>query len=65
MSYLIRRVLAKQCLILDEMCRLYGKFASYLAGVLCKTRLFFPRINGPTDTSSNFFVELQKMYKKL
>ena len=40
MSYLIRCVLAKPRLILDEMCRLYGKF-------LCKTRLFFPRINGP------------------
>ena len=25
----IRRVLAKWRLILDEMCRLYGKFASY------------------------------------
>ena len=34
-------------LILDEMCRLYGKFASYLRRVLCKTRLIFPRINGP------------------
>ena len=43
----IRRVLAKPCLILDEMCRLYGKFASYLKRVLCKTRLIFPRINGP------------------
>ena len=30
------------------MCRLYGKFASYLRRVLCKTRLIFPRINGPT-----------------
>ena len=47
MSYLIRRVLAKQRLILDEMCRLYGKFTSYLRRVLCKTRLIFPRINGP------------------
>ena len=44
---LIRRVLAKPRLILDEMCRLYGKFASYLRRVLCKTRLIFPRINGP------------------
>ena len=43
----IRRVLAKTRLILDEMCRLYGKFASYLRRVLCKTRLIFPRINGP------------------
>ena len=42
MSYLIRRVLAKPRPILDEMCRLYGKFASYLRRVL-----FFPRINGP------------------
>ena len=47
MSYLIRRVLAKPCLILDEMCHLYGKFASYLRLVLCKTRLIFPRLNGP------------------
>ena len=40
MSYLIRRVLAKPRLILDEMCRLYRKFASYLRRVLfC--------INGP------------------
>ena len=43
----IRRVLAKSRLILDEMCRLYRKFASYLRHVLCKTRLIFPRINGP------------------
>ena len=48
MSYLIRRVLAKPRLILGEMCRLYGKFASYLRRVLSKTRLIFPRINGPT-----------------
>ena len=34
----IRRVLAKTGLILDEMCRLYGKFASYLRRVLCTTR---------------------------
>ena len=47
MSCLIRRVLTKPRLILDEMCRLYGKFASYLRRVLCKTRLIFPRINGP------------------
>ena len=47
MSYIIRRVLAKPRLILDEMCRLYGKFESYLRRVLCKTRLIFPRINGP------------------
>ena len=43
----IRRVLAKPRLILDEMCRLYGVFASYLRRVLCKTSLIFPRINGP------------------
>ena len=47
MSYLIRRVLAKPRLILGEMYRLYGKFASYLRRALCKTRLIFPRINGP------------------
>ena len=34
MSYLIRRVLAKPRLILDEMCRLYGKCASYVRRVL-------------------------------
>ena len=54
MSYLIRRVLAKPRLILDEMCRLYGKFASYLRRVLCKTRLIFPRINGPIVTFDFF-----------
>ena len=43
----IRRDLAKTRLILDKMYRLYGKFASYLRHVLCKTRLIFPRINGP------------------
>ena len=43
----MRHVLAKPHLILDEMCRLYGKFASYLRSVLCKTHLIFPRINGP------------------
>ena len=43
----IRRVLAKSRLTLDEMCCLYGKFAYYLRRVLCKTRLIFPRINGP------------------
>ena len=47
MSYLIRRILTKPRLILDEMCRLYGKFAPYLRRVLCKARLIFPRINGP------------------
>ena len=52
MSYLIRRVLAKPRLILDEMCRLYGKFASYLRRVLCKKRLIFPRINGPNKASN-------------
>ena len=52
MSYLIRRVLAKLRLILDEMCRLYGKFVSYLSRVLCKMSLIFPRINGP-----NMFVK--------
>ena len=52
MSYLIRRVLAKLRLILDEMCHLYGKFASYLRRALCKTRLIFPRINGPNAFSS-------------
>ena len=47
----IRRVctiyLAKPRLILDEMCRLYGKCVCYLRRVLSKTTLIFPRINGP------------------
>ena len=47
MFYLIIRVLVKPHLISDEMRRLYAKFASYLRRVLCKTRLIFPRINGP------------------
>ena len=51
MSYLIKRVLAKPRLILDELCRLYGKFMSYLRRVLCKTRLIFPRVNGPNVAS--------------
>ena len=51
----IRRVLAKPRLILDEMCRLYGKFTSYLRRVLCKTRLIFPRINGPIISRLSFF----------
>ena len=37
----------KTRLILDEMCRLYRKFTSYLRRVLCKMRLIFPCINGP------------------
>ena len=45
--YEVFLILAKMRLILDEMCRLYRKFASYLRRVLCKTRLIFPRINGP------------------
>ena len=44
---MIIRVSAKPRLILDEMCHLYGTFASYLRRVLCKARLIFPRINGP------------------
>ena len=47
MSYLIRRVLAEPRLILDEMWRLYAKFASYLRRVL-----FFARINGPSELLS-------------
>ena len=37
------------------MCRLYGKFASYLRRVLCKTRLIFRRINGPNDDDDDGF----------
>ena len=44
----IRRLLAKPHVILDEMCLLYGKFASYL-----RTRRIFPRINGPIVSSSH------------
>ena len=50
----IRRALAKSCLILDEMCRLYGKFASYVRRVLFfHTKKEFnvqtpPRSLGPT-----------------
>ena len=54
MSYLIRCVLAKPRLILDEMCRLYGKFASYLRRIPCKMRLIFPRINGPNELIDEF-----------
>ena len=62
MSYLISRVLAKPRLILGEMCRLYGKFVSYLRCVLCKTRLIFPRINGPNVAKCNLgIVNLETM----
>ena len=48
--------------MLDEMCRLYGKFASYLRRVLCKTRLIFPRINGALKFSCknpfNFYLRI-------
>ena len=54
----IRCVLAKSPLILDEMCRLYGKFASYLRRVLCKTRLIFPRINGPIMDQRKVYISL-------
>ena len=52
MSYLIRRVLAKPRLILDEMRRLYGKFASYVRRVLfflVQMALLFPltRLTAP------------------
>ena len=64
MSYLIRRVFAKPRLILDEICRLYGKFASYLRRVLCKTRLIFPRINGPIVYFFTFlYINFQKVLK--
>ena len=56
MSYLLRRVLAKPRLILDEMCRLYGKFVSYFRRVSCKTRLTFPRIIGPNVYFEKVFI---------
>ena len=52
----IRRVLAKPRLILDEMCRLYGKFASHLRRIPCKMRLIFPRINGPNELIDEFIL---------
>ena len=61
----MRRVLAKPSLILDEMCRLFGKFASYLRGVLCKTRLIFPRINGPNVYSFAYGSDLVGFYRVL
>ena len=39
---------------------LYGKFASYLRRVLCKTRLIFPRINGPNVFSCGRAKTIQK-----
>ena len=65
MSYLIRRVLAKPRLILDEMCRLYGKFASYLRRVLHKTRLISPRINSPNNTLTNLLEKKINCYLKI
>ena len=50
MPYLIRLVLAKPRLILGEMCRLYGKLASYLRRVL----LFLVYINGPIVLPDQF-----------
>ena len=64
MSYLIRHDLAKPRLILDEMCHLYRKFASYLRRVLCKTRLIFPRINGPIVSLKRKDHILQAIYRK-
>ena len=35
------------------------QFASYLRRVLCKTRLIFPRINGPNESSLGDLLQLQ------
>ena len=51
----------KSRLILDEMCRLYGKFASYLRRVLHKTRLIFPGINGPNVVVAKTSYQMLKM----
>ena len=59
MSYLIRRVLAKPRLISDEMCHLYGKLASYLRRVLCKTRPYFSSYKWP------YFVEEENTRRRL
>ena len=40
------------------MCRLHGKIASYLIRVLCKTRLIFPRINGPNVEKSCLILQV-------
>ena len=47
MSHLIRRVLAKPHLILDEMCRLYRKFASYFSSYKWPCYLFCCSKCGP------------------
>ena len=39
------------------------QFASYLRRVLCKTRLIFPRINGPTVCNSIEFLDNLRMDK--
>ena len=44
------------------MCRLQGKFAPYLRRVLYKTRLIFPRINGPNIYVNN--IETKRSYKR-
>ena len=56
--FIREKIRAKSRLILDEMCRLYGKFTSYLRRVLCKTRLIFSRINGPNITVVQTFQSL-------
>ena len=37
------------------------QFASYLRRVLCKTRLIFPRINGPMKSLSQLYKTLRRM----
>ena len=61
----IRRVLAKSRLILDEMCRLYGKFTFYLRRVLCKRRLIFSRINGPNVSLLLLQLQLEKLLEEV
>ena len=40
------------------------QFASYLRRVLCKTRLIFPRINGPNVTPVTIDLHKSKLYVK-
>ena len=41
------------------------QFASYLRRVLCKTRLIFPRINGPNESHLGDLLQLQGLESHL
>ena len=61
---IIRRVLAKSRLILDEIFRLYRKFGSYLRPISHKMRLIFPRIIGLLS-SSKFYCKFMQICSAL